>query len=152
MSCLATLVLAVIVLRLFPHRDEQGHRSSLPVWTKLPIIVAVISLLVLIKSILYGFMTVFPMVGLVAAYEARHSLWTINRRIPVLMLAMVPMMIACRLAQDSIGLGLSLALGWIAFLSVLIPMTYSTWFATGIAFWGLTFGGLELVEVSGEYT
>ena len=62
------------------------------------------------------------MVGVFAAYEARSSLWTISRQIPVVMLTMTPMMMVCRLTQNSIGLGYSLALGWIVFLIVLVHM------------------------------
>ena len=127
LSCTGTFILAVILLRLLPIPNEQGHRSPLSIWIKLPLIITVIFLLILIKNMLQGFMTVFPMVGVIAAYEARNSLRTINRQIPVFMITMIPMMIVCRLTQKSIGLGPSLALGWVAFLSVLLPMTYSMW-------------------------
>ncbi len=124
-SCVVTLILAVILLKITSHRKEKGHRSSLPVWIKLPIIMVVIALLLLIKQELRGFTTVFPMVGVVAAYEARHSLWTMSRQIPVLILAMAPMIIVCRLAQSALGLPAALALGWIAFLGVLLLVTSS---------------------------
>ena len=123
LSCVVTLMFAVILLKITSCREERGHRSSLPVWIKLPIIMIVITLLLLIKQELRGFTTMFPMVGVVAAYEARHSLWTMSRQIPILTLAMVPMMIVCRLAQDALGLPAALALGWIAFLGVLLTMT-----------------------------
>lgn len=124
-SCIVTFAIAVILLKITPHRDEPGHRSLLRVWIKLPIIMAVVCGLILIKQGLRGFTTVFPMVGVVAAYEARHSLWTMSRQIPMATLAMVPMMIACRLAQDPLGLPAALALGWIAFGGTLLPLTRS---------------------------
>lgn len=126
-SSLATLLLALYMLRHFPHREEQGHRSPLPVYIKLPIIVCVICTLVLIKQGLKGFMTVFPMVGVVAAYEARHSLWTISRQIPILMIILVPMMVTIHIAQGWVGFGNALALGWVVMLSMLIPITRYRW-------------------------
>ena len=119
LSCLITFGIAVTLLKIFPDRPEEGHRTDLPVWLKLPIIITVVTFLVAIKKELLGFTTVFPMVGVIAAYEARHSLWTISRQIPVLMLTMIPMMAVCRLGQHQFGLGPSLAMAWVLFLALL---------------------------------
>jgi hypothetical protein len=130
-SCAAMLALAAIVLLQHPHRDEPGHRTSLPIWVKLPIIVAVVLFLVLVKNHLRGFMTMFPMVSVIAAYESRHSLWTMCRQIPILMFAMIPLMATSRLTCEKAGLPLSLALGWAAFLCVLLPVTRVMWAKAG---------------------
>ena len=123
----AALVIAAAILLMTAHRVEPGHRTRLPVWVKLPVIVLVVFLLVISKKLLQGFMTMFPMVGVVAAYEARHSLWTICRQIPVFMLCMVPLLIVAHLAQPRVGMGASLALGWATFLCILLPLTRSMW-------------------------
>ncbi len=120
----AVFLLSAALLRALPGRREPAYRSSLPVWLKLPIIVLVVTGLVILKSYLQGFMTLFPMVGVVAAYEARHSLWTMSRQIPVLMLAMVPFIAVSRVATPSIGLGLSLAAGWAVYLVVFLPVAW----------------------------
>lgn len=123
--------LGLVLFMSLPHREEPGHRSSLPVWVKLPVIVCVILFLVMMKSTLKGFMTMFPMIGVVAAYEARHSLWAIVRQMPILMMTMVPMMAVCRIAQGrGMGLGPSLALGWIVLLALLVPLTRIRWAET----------------------
>lgn len=124
-----TLLLARVLLRLQPYREEPGHRSPLPVWVKLPMISVVIIFLVLLKNQLHGFMTMFPMVGVIAAYEARHSLYTICRQIPILMFAMMALMMVCRLTQDELGLKLALAIGFLAYLSILLPITRHQWLA-----------------------
>jgi hypothetical protein len=121
------VLLATILSMTQSHRDEPGHRSPLPVWLKCPMIVVVITLLVLMKQELRGFMTMFPMVGVIAAYEARHSLWTICRQIPVLMFAVGSLMAVSHLTQTHVGLGPSLAIGWVAYLGVLIPISRSRW-------------------------
>lgn len=120
-ACAAVLGLGAAVLRLQPHRDEPPHRSPLPVAVKLPFIMAVIAGLILAKHWLRGFMTVFPMVGVVAAYEARHSLWTMSRQIPVVMLTLSAMMIAMHLAQRHFRPYGALAIGWLVFVLVLPP-------------------------------
>jgi hypothetical protein len=38
-------------------------------------------------------------VGVLAAFEARHNLWTFGRQMPVLMVSMVPLIAANPLAQ-----------------------------------------------------
>ncbi len=118
---------SVVAMKLQPHRTEPGHQTTLPVWQKLPIIAAVILLLVISKHELRGFMTMFPMVGLVAAYEARHSLWTMSRKIAVQGLATGALMIVCRLTQSRYGLSAGLALGWVAYLAMMIPLLRAMW-------------------------
>lgn len=110
-----------------PGRDEPGHRSPLPFWIKLPAIAVVVFGLVLIKNTLGGFMTVFPMVGVISAYEMRHSLWTACRQIPVIMLTLGLLMAASRLAEPAIGLGWSLAAGWAVFVAALALLTRGRW-------------------------
>lgn len=126
-TCAAVFLLALGLYLRLPARDEPQHRTSLPVWLKLPLIVAVVCLLLLIKEALQGFATLFPLVGVVGAYEARHSLWTFGRQMPVFMLALLPLLIIAYLTQDRIGLSPALFLGWIAFLLALVPLTRRLW-------------------------
>ena len=78
-AALAVTALGATAVRLAPRRREHGHRTGLPLHLKLPMIVAVVVALVMMKSRLQGFMTVFPMVTVIAAYEARKCLWIICR-------------------------------------------------------------------------
>lgn len=129
----AVLAISFAAFRAFPHRLEPGHRTSLPVWIKLPIIAAVILALVAARSALRGFITMFPMVGVVAAYETRRSLWTTCRQIPVFAIAMVIMLAEVRLTQARIGLPLALAAGWVVFLGVLFPLNRWAFGEAGMA-------------------
>ena len=112
--------LGIVLHFSMPYREEPGHKTPLPVWKKLPVIAAVILTLILMKKTMQGFITVFPMVGVITVFEARHSLWTICRQSPVLMLTLMPLMAACRLLQGSVGLGGALAVGWVVFALMLI--------------------------------
>jgi len=120
---------ALVLRAWMGERAEPGHRTPLPIWVKLPIIVFVVVVIVIIKKVLHGFMTVFPTVTLVAAYEARHSLWTVSRQIPRFLLGLVPMMATVYLLQRSIGLGAALGVGWVVHLAIVVPLLYSEWIA-----------------------
>jgi len=109
--------------------EEKLHRTSLPVWTKLPIVVVLVIALILVKHQLRGFMAMFPLVSIFTVYETRHSLWMLCRQVPVMTLAMLAMMAVCRLTQTHIGLMSSLSLGWIAFLAITLPLTRALWTA-----------------------
>lgn len=112
---------AILLVRTLPYRTEPHHRTPLPVWVKLPTIALVVAGLVVVKHHLGGFMTMFPMVGVIAAYEARYSLWTMVRRVPWIIVIMTPMMAVIRMTQAHIGLPGSMALGWLL-LPVLLWM------------------------------
>ena len=115
-ASLVTLAASVALIRWLPYREEPHHRTPLPVWIKFPAIALVIVGLVQVKRQLGGFTTMFPMVGLVATYEARHSLWTNVRRIPWVMVIAVPMMASIRLWQPHVGVPVALALSWPVYL------------------------------------
>jgi hypothetical protein len=74
LACILTLGIAALTHAFYTCPEEPGHRTHLPVWVKFPLVVGVIFLLLMIKGLLGGFMTMFPMVGVMASYEARTSL------------------------------------------------------------------------------
>lgn len=116
LSVAGVAALSIVLIRLLPHREEPHHRTPLPVWIKLPSIALVILAIVAIKQQLGGFMTAFPMVGTIAAYEGRFCLWTILHRIPWVMLLILPMHSVMRLTQDRFGVGCALVAAWPVFL------------------------------------
>ena len=125
LSCV--FALGVFLHLTIPHRAEPAYRSELPVWIKFPTIVLVIAALVTIKGQLQGFMTMFPMAGVVTLYETRRCLWTISRQVPLMMITFVAMQGVTYLLTDAVGLGPALLLGWAAFTALLIPMTRRMW-------------------------
>lgn len=124
---LLNMALGLLLYFIQPQPEEQGHRTPLPVWLKAPLMGGVVVLLVLMKLKLQGFMTVFPMVGVIAAYEARHSLWANCRAIPVIMISLGPMMAVMFIAQHWLSSFLTLAVGWVVLLSILLPLTRDVW-------------------------
>jgi hypothetical protein len=121
-TCVLTLLVAAAAHALYPRPYESGSRTHLPVYLKFPIVAAVILMLIVMKRFLQGFMTMFPMVGVVASYESRTSLGTICRALPDFMFAIVPMIAVVRLVQPGLGLGAALGAGWLVFLPMLAPL------------------------------
>jgi len=142
LASVGTMLLAFGLYKVTPHREEPGHRSPLPLWIKIPIMAGVVVVLVMIKNSMQGFMTMFPMVGVITSYEARRSLWTICRAIPVFMVASTPFMATSHVLSPHVGLAGSLVAGWVVFLSIILPLTYSMWSADA----------KKISEVAGETT
>jgi hypothetical protein len=128
-SSVVVLAAGLVIHFAIPAVDEPGHRTSLPVWKKLPTIAATVAFVVAMKFYLQGFMTVFPMVTIIGLYESRHSLATTCRKVGSLMLIMLPMIVVMRIAQHHLhlGIGASLALGWVAFIAFLLPLNRDIW-------------------------
>jgi hypothetical protein len=113
-------------------RSEPDYKTQLPVWVKLPIIAGVVFFLIMMRNVLQGFATVFPMIGIIAVYEGRYCLWTIGRQMPVIMVSMSTMMAAAYLVQQQWGLPLALLAGWCAFLLVFGSITIRMWVKTPV--------------------
>lgn len=123
----AVFTAAVCLHRLSPHVVEPGYRTRLPVWVKFPAIALVIFGVVLVKGWIEGFMTAFPMVGIIAAYEGRFVLGTMCRQMPILVFTMLPTMLLIRLLQPWIGFRWALIPAWGVFLCILVPVMRHQW-------------------------
>ncbi|MBM7568357.1 hypothetical protein [Paenibacillus sacheonensis] len=119
----AAFLLALALLRWMPPREEPGERTALPPWVKVPLTVCLVTLLVLGKQELQGFITFFPFVGVFVAYEARRSLWTMGRQNAVVMVTVLPMLAVMRLVFPSLGAGGAVLAGWCAFMPSLLLVT-----------------------------
>ncbi|MDD4097297.1 MAG: hypothetical protein PHC30_00875 [Lentisphaeria bacterium] len=120
-------LLAGLLLRYFPRRQEPGQRSQMPVARKIVLLTAVIGGLLLLKHQLGGFMTAFPMVGVVTAYEGRHALWSLCRQIPLIMITMGAVNLVIHYLHPHLGLGLSLTVAGFLFLAMIIPLHRRMW-------------------------
>ena len=118
-ALIAMVITGFVCGAMMPHREEPHHRTPLPVWKKAPIIFCVVVLLVCAKKLLEGFTQTFPMVGLVGNYEARHSLWTVNRSLIRSMVPFSLMFIPIRVLMPKHGVGFGLSVGWAGYLLAL---------------------------------
>lgn len=124
MSEMAALVVAVNLYFCMPRKEEPGHRSPMPVWQKAAVIGGVVVGLVVMKNNLGGFITTFPIITMITAYEARHSLWTMCRQMPIIIMGMTIMIAVTHCFQPLLGLPLSLLISWLAMMSILFPLTH----------------------------
>jgi len=127
LACALTLLVAGASRALYRRPDGPGYRSDLPFWIKFPLVAGVILTLILMKRVLQGFMTLFPMVLVVASYETRHNLGLVCAALPDFMFAMVPMMAVVRLVQPQMGLAAALGVGWVVFIPLLAPLIHDFW-------------------------
>lgn len=125
-SIVVITVVAVLHL-LLPYKSEDGHKTPLPVWMKIPILLSIVVALILGKLMLSGFMTSFPMVGLLTAYETRFSLWTTHRQVPVVILGLVSLEITVFLTQNHLPIAAALACGWGTMAVVVILLQTLHW-------------------------
>ena len=120
-------LLAIALLVWQPPRSEPHHRTPLPVYLKLPTVIAVVGLLIYLKSSLQGFATLFPLVGVVGLYEARKSLWSVCRQAPIFTLGMCALLTAAYTTQTLLGLPAALSIGWGMYLIIMLPLTLRMW-------------------------
>lgn len=121
------LPLVLWVQSRLPHREEPGYRTPLPLWIKLPIIIVVILVILVLKKQLQGFMTVFPMVSVIAVYEARHSLRTMCRQMPIAIINMAIMFVIIWLVTPWIGLRWAMLPCWVVGLLLVTSFTRWQW-------------------------
>jgi len=119
-ACVLSLGVTAALRRWMPRTDEPDRHHPLPPWLKFPAIAAVIFVLILLKRVLGGFMTMFPMVGVFAAYEGRYRLDAFCRAFDAFAFAIVPFLAAVRVLQPRIGLASALAAGWLVHIPVLL--------------------------------
>ena len=119
--------LAIALFLRQPPRHEPDHRTPLPIYLKLPTVVAVVALLLVLKESLQGFATFFPLVGVAGLYEARKALWGICRQAPIFVGGMCAMLAMVYVVQTSLGLAPALFAGWVVYLAVLWPVTRRLW-------------------------
>jgi len=132
-ACGLAAIVGLAAFLLFPVPEEPSHRTSLPFWIKVPIIVGVVLFLVLIRKAIGGFMATFPMVSVVGVYESRRSLATTCRQTAWLVFGMAFMIAAIRGVQKSglgegpMGRGFSFLVGWTVYLGLLAAATRGRW-------------------------
>ncbi|MCL2645831.1 MAG: hypothetical protein FWD61_02370 [Phycisphaerales bacterium] len=118
-SLAAVALVALLILRQMPPRQEPGQRTDLPIYLKIPILAAIVVALLSIKSLLGGFITLFPIMGMISAYEARNSLYTLTRHAPILILLLVPTISTIIVAQNYLPLPPALLAGWAVYLPLM---------------------------------
>jgi hypothetical protein len=112
--------LALIVLSAMPQRNEPPYRNPLKLPVKVVVILFVVTFLVFLKKKLCGVMSTFPMLGVVASYETRKSLYTTSRIIPMSILAFSVAFAICFVLQDQFGLYFALSVCLLTYMTIML--------------------------------
>ena len=123
-ACLFDLVIGIVFFQKQKYKSGVRYKTPLPVYIKAPAIAGVVSGLMLIKRLMGGFCTSFPMMNSIVSYESRYSLGDQCRQLPLFLIAGPFMFVTMRYVE--IGLGLNhwivLLIGYIIFALIYWPL------------------------------
>ncbi|MFA6835748.1 MAG: hypothetical protein WCR04_05015 [Fibrobacteraceae bacterium] len=85
--CAVNLILGIFLFKTQTYHKGIQYKTPLPVYIKAPAVAAVVAGLMLIKKIVGGFATSFPMMNSIVSYESRHSLGDQCRQLPLFLIA-----------------------------------------------------------------
>jgi hypothetical protein len=97
--CAVNFLLGIILFQTQTYRPGKHHKTHLPLYIKAPAIAGVVTGLMIIKKIIGGFATSFPMMNSIVSYESRYSLGDQCRQLPLFLIAAPFMWISMRYAE-----------------------------------------------------
>ncbi len=122
--CLFDFLLGVLIYFKQPYKSGVPYKTPLPVYIKAPAIALVVSGLMVIKRLMGGFCTSFPMMNSIVSYESRYSLGDQCRQLPLFLIAGPFMFVEMRLLETRLGLNhwIVLLCGYILFAFIYWPL------------------------------
>lgn len=123
-ACLFDLVIGIIFFQKQKYKSGVRYKTPLPVYIKAPAIAGVVSGLMLIKRLMGGFCTSFPMMNSIVSYESRFSLGDQCRQLPLFLIAGPFMFVTMRYVEIGFGLNhwIVLLIGYIVFAFIYWPL------------------------------
>ena len=122
--CLFDFLLGVLIFQKQPYKSGVPYKTPLPVYVKTPAIAFVVAGLMVIKRLMGGFCTSFPMMNSLVSYESRYSLGDQCRQLPLFLIAGPFMFVEMRLLETRLGLNhwIVLLCGYILFAFIYWPL------------------------------
>jgi uncharacterized membrane protein YfcA len=122
--CLFDFLLGVLIFQKQPYKSGVPYKTPLPVYVKAPAIAFVVAGLMVIKRLMGGFCTSFPMMNSIVSYESRYSLGDQCRQLPLFLIAGPFMFVEMRLLETRLGLNhwIVLLCGYILFAFIYWPL------------------------------
>lgn len=123
-ACVFDLAIGIIVFQKQSYKSGVRYKTPLPVYIKAPAIAGVVSGLMLIKRLMGGFCTSFPMMNSIVSYESRYSLGDQCRQLPLFLIAGPFMFAEMRYLETLLGLNhwIVLLCGYILFAFIYWPL------------------------------
>lgn len=124
LMCAANLVLGIILFQTQTYHPGKHYKTPLPVYIKTPAVALVVTGLMVIKKLIGGFATSFPMMNSVVSYESRHSLGDQCRQLPLFLIAAPFMWISMRYLEMQAGLNhwIVLLIGVTLYMTIFWPL------------------------------
>jgi hypothetical protein len=117
--CAAIFVGSCVFLMAFPPRTGALQAAPASLGQKVLALLFISTSMVLLKGWLGGFMTLFPMVGVLAAYENRRNLWWNVRAVPIAAVSILVLLLGIRALSPVVGVEQAVALGWLPYSATL---------------------------------
>lgn len=123
-ACVFDFIIGVIFFQKQKYKSGVRYKTPLPIYIKAPAIAGVVSGLMLIKRLMGGFCTSFPMMNSIVSYESRFSLGDQCRQLPLFLIAGPFMFVTMRYVEIGFGLNhwLVLLIGYIVFALIYWPL------------------------------
>ena len=123
-ACVFDFVIGVIFFQKQKYKSGVRYKTPLPIYIKAPAIAGVVSGLMLIKRLMGGFCTSFPMMNSIVSYESRFSLGDQCRQLPLFLIAGPFMFVTMRYVEIGFGLNhwIVLLIGYIVFALIYWPL------------------------------
>ena len=123
-ACFFDFVIGVIFFQKQKYKSGVRYKTPLPIYIKAPAIAGVVSGLMLIKRLMGGFCTSFPMMNSIVSYESRFSLGDQCRQLPLFLIAGPFMFVTMRYVEIGFGLNhwIVLLIGYIVFALIYWPL------------------------------
>ena len=123
-ACIFDFIIGVIFFQKQKYKSGVRYKTPLPIYIKAPAIAGVVSGLMLIKRLMGGFCTSFPMMNSIVSYESRFSLGDQCRQLPLFLIAGPFMFITMRYVEIGFGLNhwIVLLIGYVVFATIYWPL------------------------------
>ena len=122
--CAFDFTVGVILFQKQKYKSGVRYKTPLPVYIKAPAIAGVVSGLMVIKHLMGGFCTSFPMMNSIVSYESRYSLGDQCRQLPLFLIAGPIMFIEMRYLETLLHLNhwIVLLCGYALFACIYWPL------------------------------
>ena len=123
-ACVFDFIIGVIFFKKQKYKSGVRYKTPLPIYIKAPAIAGVVSGLMLIKRLMGGFCTSFPMMNSIVSYESRFSLGDQCRQLPLFLIAGPFMFVTMRYVEIGFGLNhwIVLLIGYVVFATIYWPL------------------------------
>ena len=123
-ACVFDFIIGVIFFQKQKYKSGVRYKTPLPIYIKAPAIAGVVSGLMLIKRLMGGFRTSFPLMTSIVSYESRFSLGDQCRQLPLFLIAGPFMFITMRYVEIGFGLNhwIVLLIGYVVFATIYWPL------------------------------